>query len=588
MGLKLVPCILLTYLSLALIRVLMEAEKRKQRLKNNLTSSSRDKSQCPSSNEIKYTTGSTFKSQRCMVLSSASLVDSNAPHHHHHHHHHQHHHRHQQHHRTTVASTSTKPEVILNIHEAEKTILKADEEDRFTDDEEEEEEEEEDEEEAEVNSTRPVPSERSRSTLTKSKSKSSSSSTSRATVKEKGKSKVTKSFSLLSTLTKRATGTTSAAALTSTSASASASTSTSTGPSVIKLNPNANVTQCKTTCDFNSPAITYTVDVTDESAKVTSSVNKLTKKETAADDEEGGGEGEEEGEDENDVVVAIASASTGVVTTTTPRGSTSGHLSVPALVLSGQSRQSTSSSSRRESEVTTGMTGPTSTSLPPGSNASTIGSRVSHQSRNSSSTSQSDRTTRMLLAILLLFLLTEFPSGVVTLLSGVMGENFQNNVYQPLGEVFDILALVNSAINFILYCVMSRLFRKTFCKIFWPHKYHTHYASTDRAVRKSDFRFAQTAVSTLPTQQQLDPTTTLPPSTATTVTATGNNNLALIQSKHQLHHQHQQQQQNNCQDEMEPIELTETVTRRSSAIPLTTACVPMDVSTIVSNQSTML
>lgn len=85
--------------------------------------------------------------------------------------------------------------------------------------------------------------------------------------------------------------------------------------------------------------------------------------------------------------------------------------------------------------------------------------------------SQSDRTTKMLVAILLLFLVTEFPSGTVALLSGFLGESFHMNVYQPLGEIFDILALINSGINFILYCVMSRLFRKTFCKIFWPQKY---------------------------------------------------------------------------------------------------------------------
>lgn len=32
----------------------------------------------------------------------------------------------------------------------------------------------------------------------------------------------------------------------------------------------------------------------------------------------------------------------------------------------------------------------------------------------------------------------------------------------------DILALINSAINFILYCVMSRQFRKTFRILFRP------------------------------------------------------------------------------------------------------------------------
>jgi hypothetical protein len=92
-----------------------------------------------------------------------------------------------------------------------------------------------------------------------------------------------------------------------------------------------------------------------------------------------------------------------------------------------------------------------------------------------SSSSQSDRTTKMLLAILLLYLVTEMPNGVITLLVGLLGESFQNNVYQPLGEIFDILALINSGINFILLASMSRLFRKTFCKIFWPRKYHAHF-----------------------------------------------------------------------------------------------------------------
>lgn len=32
----------------------------------------------------------------------------------------------------------------------------------------------------------------------------------------------------------------------------------------------------------------------------------------------------------------------------------------------------------------------------------------------------------------------------------------------------DILALINSAINFILYCSMSRQFRKTFSVLFRP------------------------------------------------------------------------------------------------------------------------
>jgi hypothetical protein len=81
---------------------------------------------------------------------------------------------------------------------------------------------------------------------------------------------------------------------------------------------------------------------------------------------------------------------------------------------------------------------------------------------------QTDRTTRMLLAVLLLFLLTEFPQGILGLLSVWFGDNFFKNCYQKLGEVMDILALINSAINFILYCAMSRQFRSTFSLLFRP------------------------------------------------------------------------------------------------------------------------
>lgn len=77
-----------------------------------------------------------------------------------------------------------------------------------------------------------------------------------------------------------------------------------------------------------------------------------------------------------------------------------------------------------------------------------------------------DRTTKMLLAVLLLFLLTEFPSGMLALLSGALGDAFFANVYMNFGETMDILALVNSAVNFIIYCTMSRQFRDTFALLF--------------------------------------------------------------------------------------------------------------------------
>ncbi|EDW78796.1 uncharacterized protein Dwil_GK12635 [Drosophila willistoni] len=81
---------------------------------------------------------------------------------------------------------------------------------------------------------------------------------------------------------------------------------------------------------------------------------------------------------------------------------------------------------------------------------------------------QTDRTTRMLLAVLLLFLITEFPQGIMGLLNALLGDGFFVQCYLKLSDLMDILALINSSINFILYCSMSRQFRSTFTLLFRP------------------------------------------------------------------------------------------------------------------------
>lgn len=79
---------------------------------------------------------------------------------------------------------------------------------------------------------------------------------------------------------------------------------------------------------------------------------------------------------------------------------------------------------------------------------------------------RADRTTRMLVAVLLLFLVTEFPQGIFGLLIGIKGKDLFLECYQSYGEIMDILALINGAINFILYCCMNRMFRTTFGQLF--------------------------------------------------------------------------------------------------------------------------
>ncbi|OWR46065.1 G-protein coupled receptor dmsr-1-like [Danaus plexippus] len=80
---------------------------------------------------------------------------------------------------------------------------------------------------------------------------------------------------------------------------------------------------------------------------------------------------------------------------------------------------------------------------------------------------RTDRTTKMLVAVLLLFLLTEFPQGILGLMSGTLGRCFFKRCYDLFGELMDALALLNGAINFVLYCSMSKQFRTTFRQIMW-------------------------------------------------------------------------------------------------------------------------
>ncbi|RUS79613.1 hypothetical protein EGW08_012613 [Elysia chlorotica] len=75
------------------------------------------------------------------------------------------------------------------------------------------------------------------------------------------------------------------------------------------------------------------------------------------------------------------------------------------------------------------------------------------------------RTTKMLITVIVLFLVTELPQGVLIVLSACRSGFFMD-VYLQLGDSMDICALVNNAINFALYCSMSCKFRQTFIQLY--------------------------------------------------------------------------------------------------------------------------
>ncbi|XP_047472857.1 G-protein coupled receptor dmsr-1-like [Penaeus chinensis] len=77
-----------------------------------------------------------------------------------------------------------------------------------------------------------------------------------------------------------------------------------------------------------------------------------------------------------------------------------------------------------------------------------------------------ERTTSMLLVVMFLFLLTEMPQGLLTGLSLIYGPDFFTDCYMQLADPMDLLALINSTINFVLYCAMSVQFRYTFAGMY--------------------------------------------------------------------------------------------------------------------------
>ena len=95
----------------------------------------------------------------------------------------------------------------------------------------------------------------------------------------------------------------------------------------------------------------------------------------------------------------------------------------------------------------------------------------------------------MLVIVCILFLITEFPQSVF-LADVIIRKNSDH--YDALGELMDIIALVNNAINFLLYCTMSRAFRNTFCTLIVESccfkALKAHFADEKKCTKKANIK----------------------------------------------------------------------------------------------------
>lgn len=83
-----------------------------------------------------------------------------------------------------------------------------------------------------------------------------------------------------------------------------------------------------------------------------------------------------------------------------------------------------------------------------------------HAQQNGNEHSQ---TTRMLLAVVFLFFLIEFPHGLLIIYMALSQDYL---TYQYLGEMIDLITLLAFSLNLILYSTMSRQYRMLFIQLF--------------------------------------------------------------------------------------------------------------------------
>ena len=77
---------------------------------------------------------------------------------------------------------------------------------------------------------------------------------------------------------------------------------------------------------------------------------------------------------------------------------------------------------------------------------------------------RTNQMTYMLVAIMALFVITEFPHGMLMMISR-LDEHFFFHVYSYIGNILDLLLLIKYATTFVIYCTMSKTFRTAFCKL---------------------------------------------------------------------------------------------------------------------------
>ncbi|CEF71177.1 GPCR, rhodopsin-like, 7TM domain and 7TM GPCR, serpentine receptor class w (Srw) family-containing protein [Strongyloides ratti] len=91
------------------------------------------------------------------------------------------------------------------------------------------------------------------------------------------------------------------------------------------------------------------------------------------------------------------------------------------------------------------------------------------RNRNSSKRQNTpDRTNKMLLLMVTIFLITELPQGICAILNALFTQQFHEIVYSNLADVLDLLSLINCFVAFIVYTSTCSRYRRLLLDVLKP------------------------------------------------------------------------------------------------------------------------
>ncbi|XP_013772144.1 FMRFamide receptor-like [Limulus polyphemus] len=96
---------------------------------------------------------------------------------------------------------------------------------------------------------------------------------------------------------------------------------------------------------------------------------------------------------------------------------------------------------------------------------------MTHLRESRDSLQQENKITVMLIAVVVLFFISQLPTAatlVYTSLHAVPPNTNKEALLQGLGNIFNFLVCINAAGNFVLYCLLSQKYRRTFLQTFCP------------------------------------------------------------------------------------------------------------------------